>query len=155
MRVYLATDHGGFAFKQAVAARVTQLGHEVVDCGAFVLDPLDDYPDFIIPMAERVAADGGALGIVFGRSGNGEQIAANKVPGIRAALCLNTAMARKAREHNDANVLALGGDYIPEATALEIVEAFLATAFSGAETHARRIAKLTAYEQRLARDGES
>jgi ribose 5-phosphate isomerase B len=147
VRVYLATDHGGFAFKNAVATKVAALGHEAIDCGAFTLDPLDDYPDFIIPMAERVAGEPGALGIVFGRSGNGEQIAANKVRGIRAALCLSTTMAQKAREHNNANVLALGGDYIEEALALEIVEVFLATPFSGAETHTRRIAKVSEYEE--------
>ena len=151
MRVYLSTDHGGFEFKSAVAARVTALGHEAIDCGAFEFDPQDDYPDFIIPMAERLVGDPGALGIVFGRSGNGEQIAANKVPGVRAALCLSETMAQKAREHNDANVLSLGGDYIDEATALAIVETFLATPFSAAESHTRRIAKITAYEQRTQR----
>jgi ribose 5-phosphate isomerase B len=148
MRVYLSSDHGGFDLKAEVAAKVAELGHQVIDCGNTRLDPMDDYPDFIIPMAEQLITDPGALGIVLGRSGNGEQIAANKVRGIRAALCMNITMAEKARQHNEANVLALGGDYIDTHTALRIVEMFLTTLPSVDQRHRRRVEKIIAYENR-------
>lgn len=151
MHIYLSSDHGGFAYKELIGKHLAAAGHDVRDLGNTVLDPEDDYPDFIIPMAEAVAADAGSLGIVLGRSGNGEQIAANKVAGIRAALCLTAEMARKAREHNGAQVLSLGGDYVSEREALAIVDAFVATPFPGEPRHQRRIDKIAAYEQKAQR----
>lgn len=146
MKVYIASDHGGYELKEALERYLVELGHEVEDMGAHGLDPDDDYPDFVIPAAEGVARNPGSVGIVLGRSGNGEQIAANKVKGVRATLCLNPEMARKAREHNDANILSLGADYVDMETAKEIVALFLETPFSGEERHKRRIRKITAYE---------
>jgi ribose 5-phosphate isomerase B len=109
-------------------------------------DPQDDYPDFILPLAEKVAKEMGATGIILGRSGNGEAIAANKVKGIRAAVCLNVKMAKMAREHNDANILSLGADYVDLKTAKAIVDTFLETFFSKEEKHKRRVNKITSYE---------
>ena len=146
MKVYISSDHGGHDFKESIKKHLAAAGHEVVDVGNQQYDPDDHYPDYNIPMAEKVAAEPGSLGIVLGRSGNGEQIAANKVRGIRAALCLNDEMARKAREHNDANVLSLGGDYIDMETALRLTDIFLATPFSGEQRHQIRIDKMKAYE---------
>jgi len=147
MRVHIATDHAAFDVKQFLAAELAALGHEVVDHGATSYDPDDDYPTFVIPCAEAVAAEPGSLGIVLGGSGNGEQIAANKVAGIRAGLAYNVETARLTREHNDANVLSIGGRMQSPSEHLEMVRAFLDTAFSGDERHARRIAMLAAYEE--------
>jgi ribose 5-phosphate isomerase B len=108
MRVYLGSDHAGYEFKKAIIAHLTKAGHEPIDCGAYSYDAEDDYPAFCIAAAERTVADPGSLGIVLGGSGNGEQIAANKVQGIRAALVWNESTAKLAREHNDANVVAVG-----------------------------------------------
>lgn len=148
MRVYLSSDHGGFIYKEVIGKHLAGAGHEVRDMGNTRMEPEDDYPDFIIPMAEAVAADAGSLGIVLGRSGNGEQIAANKVRGVRAALCLSVEMAKKAREHNGAQVLSLGGDYVSEREALAIVDAFVGTASSSEARHQRRIDKISSYEQK-------
>ncbi|MBI2010538.1 MAG: RpiB/LacA/LacB family sugar-phosphate isomerase, partial [Candidatus Chisholmbacteria bacterium] len=138
---------GGFELKEKIKQWLGEWGHEVVDHGAFRLDATDDYPDFVVPAAKAVSQDKAALGIVLGRSGNGEAIAANKMKSIRAAVCVNVEMARKAREHNDANVLALGGDYVSEAEAKEIVRTFLETPFSGDERHVRRLEKIMALER--------
>lgn len=146
MKIYIGADHGGYQLKEELKAFLTEKGHEVMDLGAHELDPQDDYPDFVIPAAERVAHDPGSFGIVLGRSGNGEAIAANKVKRIRAALCLSIEMAKKAREHNDANVLSLGGDFVDSDTARKIVDVFLTTPFSSEERHERRIRKITEYE---------
>jgi len=121
-------------------------GHEPVDLGAPVYDAEDDYPPYCLNTAARVVADPGSLGVVIGGSGNGEQIAANKVAGIRAALAWNAETARLSREHNDANVLAIGARMHPAEDAIALVLLFLATPFSGAERHARRIAELAQYE---------
>lgn len=147
MRVYLGSDHAGFQLKSTLLGYVAELGHEPVDCGAFGYDPQDDYPPPCITAAARTVADPGSLGIVIGGSGNGEQIAANKVRGVRAALVWNEVTARLAREHNDANVVSLGARDHADDVALRLVEIFLATPFSGVERHARRIAMLTEYEQ--------
>lgn len=147
MRVHIATDHAAFELKEYLVERLAAAGHEVVDHGAQTYEALDDYPDLVIPAAEAVAAEGG-IGIVLGGSGNGEQIAANKVRGIRAALAYNPELARLAREHNDANIVSLGGRMQTHEEAWEIVEAFLATTFSGDERHARRIRKMADYEAR-------
>jgi ribose 5-phosphate isomerase B len=146
MRVFLGSDHAGFDLKARLVAHLTELGHEPVDCGAHTFDALDDYPPPCIAAATRTVAEPGALGVVIGGSGNGEQIAANKVTGVRAALAWNDETARLAREHNDANVVSIGARDHPEADAIRFVEIFLATPFSGAERHQRRIDMLTEYE---------
>jgi len=150
MRVHIATDHAGLELSAHLRRHLTSSGHEVIDHGPTAYDPEDDYPAFCIRAALAVVADQAAgtqaLGIVLGGSGNGEQIAANKVKGVRAALAWNLDTARLAREHNDANVVALGGRQhsLEEATAL--VDAFLAEPFSDAERHVRRIGKIATYE---------
>ncbi|RRD46874.1 ribose-5-phosphate isomerase [Tessaracoccus sp. OH4464_COT-324] len=145
MRVHIATDHAAFEVKNYLVERLQEAGHDVVDHGAHVYDAADDYPTFIIPCAEAVAAES-ALGVVLGGSGNGEQIAANKVRGIRAALAYNTELARLAREHNNANILSLGGRMQPQEEAWAMVETFLATEYTGEERHQRRIDAISAYE---------
>jgi ribose 5-phosphate isomerase B len=145
MRVHIATDHAALELKDYLVGALTEAGYEVVDHGAHGYDAEDDYPDFCIPCAEAVAAEG-ALGIVLGGSGNGEQISANKVPGIRAALAYDVELAKLAREHNDANIVSIGGRFTSEEEAWQIVQAFLLTPFSAGERHARRIAKISAFE---------
>jgi ribose 5-phosphate isomerase B len=147
MRVHLGSDHAGFELKARLLEHLATLGHEPLDCGAHALDPNDDYPAPCITTGVRTAADPGSLGVVIGGSGNGEQIAANKVRGVRAALVWNDETARLAREHNDANVISIGARNHPEADALRFVEIFLATPFSQGERHERRIAQLAEYEQ--------
>ncbi|MFI0939056.1 ribose-5-phosphate isomerase [Streptomyces sp. NPDC021020] len=146
MRVYLGSDHAGFELKNHLVEWLTANGHEPVDCGPHVYDALDDYPPFCLRAAERTAADAGSLGIVIGGSGNGEQIAANKVRGVRSALAWSEQTAALAREHNDANVLSIGGRMHTQEEAVKFVELFLATPYSHEERHQRRIDMLTAYE---------
>lgn len=148
MRVHIATDHAAFELKNYLVERLRADGHDVVDHGAHTYEALDDYPPLIIPCAEAVVAEPGSLGIVLGGSGNGEQIAANKVKGIRAGLANNVELARLTREHNDANVIALGGRMQSLEAGYEIVATFLATPFSGDERHQRRIDQLAEYEAR-------
>lgn len=147
MRVYLGSDHAGFELKAFLLRHLTDVGHEAVDVGPASYDPDDDYPPFCIDAARRVVADPGSLGVVIGGSGNGEQIAANKVPGCRAALAWSPEIARLAREHNDAQVIGIGARQHTDAEAAAIVDAFVATLFSGSPRHARRIDMLTAYER--------
>jgi ribose 5-phosphate isomerase B len=147
MRVYLGADHAGYELKVHLASRLAQQGYEPVDVGAFSFDPQDDYPGFCVATGERVVADPGSLGVVIGGSGNGEQIAANKVLGVRAALAWSLETARLAREHNDANVVGIGARQHTLDQATSIVAAFLATPFSGGERHRRRIAQIGAYER--------
>ncbi|MEV6369380.1 ribose-5-phosphate isomerase [Micromonospora sp. WP24] len=146
MRVYLGSDHAGYELKVHLASYLANQGYEVVDVGPHVFDPDDDYPAFCLHTGDRVVADEGSLGVVIGGSGNGEQIAANKIAGVRAALAWNVETAQLSREHNDANIVAVGARQhtLDEATA--IVEAFLNTPFSGNERHARRIEQVAAYE---------
>jgi ribose 5-phosphate isomerase B len=144
-RVFLGTDHAAFALKEHLKAVLAADGHDVVDCGALAYDAEDDYPAFCLDAATRAVAEGG-VGIVLGGSGNGEQIAANKVAGVRAALCWSPDLARLAREHNDANVCSLPGRFLSEEEAVAVVRAFLGTAFSGDERHVRRIGQISAYE---------
>jgi ribose 5-phosphate isomerase B len=146
MRVHIASDHAGFDLKKYLVAALTTDGHEVVDHGPASYDAEDDYPTHCIPAAEAAVADPGSLAVVLGGSGNGEQIAANKVKGTRAALAYNLETAQLGRLHNDANVIGIGARMHTEEEALEMVRMFLATAFSGEERHARRIALLAAYE---------
>jgi ribose 5-phosphate isomerase B len=147
MRVYLGSDHAGFELKTHLANYLTTRGYDVVDVGPASYDPDDDYPAFCIATGLRVVEDPGSLAVVIGGSGNGEQIAANKVIGVRAALAWNPETARLAREHNDANVVAIGARQHPLDEATALVEVFLATPFSGNERHARRIAQVAEYEQ--------
>ena len=150
MRIHLGTDHAGLELKDHLIHWLESQGHEPVDHGAHVFDPLDDYPVFCLRAAEAVAreraAGGDSLGVVIGGSGNGEQIAANKVVGVRSALAWSEETARLAREHNDATVLAVGGRMHPVDELTRFVEVFLATPFSGEERHARRIGQLSTYE---------
>ncbi len=147
MRVHLGTDHAGFELKEHLLKVLTADGHDVVDHGATTLDPEDDYPPFCLAVGEAVHAEQGSLGVVIGGSGNGEQIAANKVRGIRAALAYDPDTARLAREHNDANVLSLGARKHTLDEATELARVFLATPFSGEERHERRISLVAFYEQ--------
>jgi len=146
MRVHLGSDHAGLDLKQALVRRLPELGHEPVDHGPAELDPDDDYPPYVLRAATATAAEPGTLGIVIGGSGNGEAIAANKVPGVRCALAWSDETARLGRQHNDANVVSLGARMHDEATAVALAEAFLATAYSGEPRHTRRIDMLSAYE---------
>ncbi len=151
MRVHLGCDHAGLDLKEHLIAWLTEHGYEAVDHGPFRYDAEDDYPVFCLRAAQAVALDQSAgvdaLGIVIGGSGNGEQIAANKVRGIRAALAWSDDTARLAREHNDANVVAVGGRMHSVEDMTRFVEIFLSTPFSRAERHARRIGMLTDYER--------
>jgi ribose 5-phosphate isomerase B len=146
MKIYIASDHGGYELKKELVNYLQKKGYTIEDMGNKKEDPQDDYPDFILPLAEKVAKEMGATGIILGRSGNGEAIAANKVKGIKAAVCLNVKMAKMAREHNDANILSLGADYVDLKTAKAIVDTFLETFFSKEEKHKRRVNKITSYE---------
>ncbi|NTY63171.1 ribose-5-phosphate isomerase [Mycolicibacterium sphagni] len=147
MRVYLGSDHAGYELKQAIIEHLKKGGHEPIDCGAFTYDAEDDYPAFCISAATRTLADPDSLGIVIGGSGNGEQIAANKVPGIRCALAWSVETASLAREHNNAQVVSIGGRMHPVEEALSFVDAFLSTPWSKAERHQRRIDILDEYER--------
>lgn len=147
MRIYLGADHAGFDMKNIIADHLrAKNGIEVIDCGAHTYDAEDDYPAYCIEAAKRTVADEGSLGIVLGGSGNGEQIAANKVDGVRAALAWSVETAKLGRQHNDANVIAIGERQHTIEEATTFVEAFLAEPFSGAERHQRRIDQLAAYE---------
>lgn len=147
MRVYLGSDHAGFELKQQVIEHLTEAGHQPIDCGAYEYDADDDYPAFCIAAAVHTVADPGSLGIVIGGSGNGEQIAANKVSGVRCALAWSTETAALAREHNNAQVVGIGARMHSTAEALTIVDAFLTTPWSKAERHQRRIDILDEYER--------
>jgi ribose 5-phosphate isomerase B len=147
MRVYLGSDHAGFELKQAIIEHLRDNGHEPVDCGAFTYDAEDDYPAFCIAAALKTLADPEGLGIVIGGSGNGEQIAANKVPGIRCALGWSAETATLARQHNNAQVIGIGARMHTVPEALAIVDAFLTAQWSKAERHQRRIDILDEYER--------
>lgn len=158
-KVYFAADHAGFTLKQVLVEHVRLLGYDVEDLGANQLDSNDDYPDFVTPCASRVAAEPGSFGIIIGGSGQGEAMAANRVPGARAAVFYGSKQVtemidiegghsedgfdavRLPRRHNDANILSIGARFISPAEADEAVRIFLTTGFSGAERHVRRLAK--------------
>ncbi len=152
MKIHIATDHAGLEFKAKLSEYLSDRGFEVTDHGAYEYNPEDDYPGFIISAAEAVITDqasgADAMGIVFGGSGNGEQIAANKVRGIRAALVWNESTAQLAREHNNANVISIGARQHSEEEVLQLIDIFLAEPFPGDERHVRRIAQIADYEQR-------
>ena len=146
MRVHLGADHAALEAKNELAAWLQAEGHEVVDHGPHGYDADDDYPVFCLRAAQGVAADAGSFGIVLGGSGNGEQISANKVRGIRAALAWSDETAALAREHNDANVVSIGARMHDLETVRGIARTFLTTDFSRGERHERRIGMITAYE---------
>lgn len=147
MRVHLGTDHAGLDLKDYLVGWLREHGHDPVDHGATTYDAEDDYPPYVLRAATAVVADPGSLGIVLGGSGNGEAIAANKVPGVRAALVWCAEVARLAREHNDANVASLGARRHDPKECAGFVETFLDTAFTRDPRHVRRIAQLAEYEQ--------
>ncbi|MGH3384837.1 MAG: ribose-5-phosphate isomerase [Nocardioidaceae bacterium] len=147
MRVHLGADHAGFDLKQQLVSWLRELGHDVVDHGPLAYDAADDYPPFCLRAAQSVVADGDSLGVVIGGSGNGEQIAANKVTGVRAVLAWSVETASLGRQHNDANVVAVGARMHTSDQAKAFVEAFLSTPYSGDERHSRRIAMLSRYEE--------
>ncbi len=144
MKVYLASDHAGFELKHILAGFLRAGGHEVVDLGPAQLNPQDDYPDYIEPLAKKVAAELGSFGIALGGSGEGEAMSANRINGARAAEYYggNLDIVKTAREHNNANILSLGARFINEEHAKEAVTLFLQTPFSGEQRHTRRIKKL-------------
>lgn len=146
VRVYLGSDHAGFELKSHLVQHLAASGYEVVDVGPAVYDAEDDYPAFCVATAAGVVADKGSLGLVIGGSGNGEQIAANKVPGARAALAWSVETAKLCRQHNDAQLIGVGARMHTREEAVAIVEAFLTTPFSEEERHARRIGILAEYE---------
>jgi ribose 5-phosphate isomerase B len=147
VRVYLGSDHAGLELKTALIAWLGDAGHEPVDCGPVAYDPEDDYPGYVMRAAYGAVGDPGSLAIVIGGSGNGEQIAANKIPGARAALAWTTQTAQLARQHNDANVLSLGARMYPLEDALGFARIFVETPFSGDVRHARRLAAIAEYEK--------
>ncbi len=151
MRIHIATDHAGLEFSEDLQKHLATAGHEVVDHGPRSFDPLDDYPSFCINAARAVVRDQATgietLGIVFGGSGNGEQMAANKVLGARAALVWSVPTAELARQHNDANLIAIGARQHTVDEAILFIDTFIATPFSGEERHVRRIAQLAEYEK--------
>lgn len=148
MKIHIGSDHAGLEFKAKIIDHLKKGGHDVTDHGPFEYDAQDDYPIFCIPAALAVAKDPNSFGIVLGGSGNGEQIAANKVKGVRAALVWSVETAKLAREHNNANVISIGGRLHEEAFCLQLVDTFLATPFSGDERHIRRINQISKYENK-------
>jgi ribose 5-phosphate isomerase B len=146
MRIHIGSDHAGLEFKNELVTHLVANGHDVTDHGPYEYDALDDYPDFCIPCAEAVAKDATSLGIVLGGSGNGEQIAANKVKGVRAALVWSIETAKLAREHNNANVISVGQRLHSADFVKELIDTFIATKFPGDERHVRRIEKIGNYE---------
>ncbi len=149
--LYFGADHGGFGYKESLKSIFQNQGFPVVDCGAFQVDPVDDFTDFAFTVAEKVSADGTAqklaIGVLLCRSGAGMVIAANKIPGIRAVVAHTITEAIHAREHNDANVIAFSGDWQSETECTEILKVFLETPFPQGENHVRRIAKIAQYER--------
>jgi ribose 5-phosphate isomerase B len=147
VRVYLGSDHAGFELKRHIAGWLARAGHEPVDCGPVALDQADDYPPYVMHAANAAVGDPGSLAIVIGGSGNGEQIAANKIPGVRAALAWTEETARLARQHNNANVLSLGARMYSADEALSFARVFVQTPFSGEQRHIRRLEMIAEYEK--------
>ena len=147
MRLHIGSDHAGLELKSELIAHLVNKGHDITDHGPYEYDALDDYPVFCIPAAEAAAKDPASLGIVIGGSGNGEQMAANKVKGVRAALAWSIETAKLGREHNNANVIAIGGRMHSIEDCKAIIDAFIATPFSNDERHVRRINLISKYEE--------
>ncbi|HYZ86700.1 MAG TPA: RpiB/LacA/LacB family sugar-phosphate isomerase [Bryobacteraceae bacterium] len=146
MRVGIATDHGGFSLKEELAAYLREAGHEVLDVGAHTLNPGDDYPDFVIPLAEAVAAGKVQRGVAVCGSGVGASVCANKIRGVRAGLVQDHYSAHQGVEHDDMNILCMGGRVVGPALARDLVDAFVAAEFTGEERHVRRLNKVASIE---------
>jgi ribose 5-phosphate isomerase B len=146
MRVGIATDHGGFALKEALVAQLRAAGHEVVDFGAHGANPDDDYPDFVVPLADAVVAGRVDRGVAICGSGVGASVCANKIPGIRAALIHDHLSARQGVEDDHMNILCMGGRTVGPAVAWDLVQMFLTAEFSHAERHERRLGKVASVE---------
>lgn len=147
MKVAMASDHAGLALKEALKPMVTQMGHEVIDLGAHAADPQDDYPDFALALGRAVAGGKAERGLLFCGSGIGASVAANKVDGVRAGNCMDHYSAHQGVEHDDMNVLVLGGRVIGPAVAEEMMRAFLSARFTGEPRHSRRLEKVKAIER--------
>ena len=147
MKIYIGTDHAGFELKEKLKIFLSNMGHTFLDKGAFSFDQNDDYPDFIKPVAEAVSSDEGSLGIVLGKSGQGEAMAANKTHGIRCAVYYGGPLdiPMLARKHNNANILSLGAGFLSDDEAKQAVKIFIETPFSNEERHERRINKIESY----------
>ena len=148
MKIFIGADHAGFELKEKLKSYLLGNKYEVEDCGAYEFDKNDDYPDFIAKVAENVTANPFSYGVVLGKSGAGECIAANKIQGIRAILGFSKENVKLSREHNDANILSLGSVFINEELANELVKVFLETPFSNEERHKRRIEKISKLESK-------
>lgn len=146
MKIYLATDHAAFELKEYVKKGLTEGGYSLEDCGALEFDPHDDYPDIIKIAAQKTASDSGSFGVVFGKSGTGEAIVANKIKGVRAVIAFNEENVRLSREHNNANVISLGSQFVSNEQAILLVRLFINTKFSEEERHHRRVDKITQLE---------
>ena len=150
MRVGIATDHGGYSLKEELVVHLRAAGHEVVEYGAAALEPADDYPDFVVPLAQAVAGGKVERGVAICGSGVGASVCANKIPGIRAALVHDHFSARQGVEDDHMNVICMGGRTVGPAVAWDLVETFLGARFSQAERHLRRLGKVAALEARHA-----
>ena len=146
MRIAVATDHGAFALKEELVAHLREAGHEIIDVGAHSLNPGDDYPDFVIPLAQAVAAGKAERGVAVCGSGVGASVCANKIPGVRAGLVHDHYSARQGVEHDDMNILCMGGRVVVSAVAQDLVDTFLAARFTGEERHVRRLHKIALLE---------
>lgn len=142
MKIYLATDHAAFELKEYVKNELANGGYDVEDCGALQFDPHDDYPDLIKIAALKVSGDPGSFGVVFGKSGAGEAIVANKINGVRAVIAFNEENVRLSREHNNANVISIGSQFVTNEQAIMLIKLFINTAFTNEERHLRRIEKI-------------
>ncbi|HYD35051.1 MAG TPA: RpiB/LacA/LacB family sugar-phosphate isomerase [Vitreimonas sp.] len=147
MKMYLGSDHGGFELKEQLKAWLSAQGHTIEDCGAYAATPDDDFPQFAFAVAEKVAAEPEARGLLLCRSAGGMVIAANKVPGIRAVAALNEAQVKQDREHDDINILSISGNWTTSEQAQHLIQLFLDTPYSQEERHQRRLNAITAYEQ--------
>jgi ribose 5-phosphate isomerase B len=147
--IFLASDHAGFALKEKVKNYLIIKGYSIFDCGPFSFNKEDDYPDFIVPCAKKVAQTKNSLGIVLGKSGQGEAIAANKVKGIKAAVIysFNPEIIKLSKEHNNSNVLSLGAGFLNEKQAIQSVDLWLNTKFSNESRHKKRLRKIEEYEK--------
>jgi ribose 5-phosphate isomerase B len=148
MKIYLATDHAGFELKEAVKKFLIDENYEIEDCGAFSFEKDDDYPNFIVKVAEKVSENHGTRGIVFGKSGTGEEIVANKVDNVRAFAGISEENVRLARQDNDANILSLGSEFVDLEKAKRLIKIFLDTHFSNEERHERRLDEITEIEEK-------
>lgn len=147
MKIFLGSDHGGYELKEKVKAWLTEWGYELIDCGNTAFDAEDDYPDFAFRVGENVVKEPGSIGILACRSAGGMIIAANKVQGARAVAAFDETSARHCREHNNANILGLSGNWTGDAQAKQIVKTFVDTPFSEEDRHKRRVGKIVEYEE--------